>query len=176
MFQFNRLRTLLTPSLIVRHVSDVPATFLAERGIRAVVSDLDNTLLPWHGDGEPAPEVLVWLADLRAAGIGVCLASNTRRHDRLRRLAEGWGVFHVPGNASKPGTGGLRRALDLLGARADESAMFGDQLFTDIVAGNRLGMTTVLVNPLSAREFVGTRYVSRTLERLVLRGERARPR
>lgn len=171
----SRLTQLLTPSFIVRHVSDVPATFFAERGIRAVVTDLDNTLLPWHGDDNAAPEVLTWLEELRAANIGVCLASNTRRYERLERLATGWGIKHVPGSANKPGTKGLLTALDLLGATAKEAAMVGDQLFTDVVAGNRLGLRTVLVNPLSPREFVGTMVISRNLERLVLRGERARP-
>jgi HAD superfamily phosphatase (TIGR01668 family) len=171
-----RLNRLLTPAFIVRHVTDVPATFFQERGIRAVVSDLDNTLLPWHGTDVPAAEVLGWLEGLRAAGIGVCLASNTRRYDRLRRLAESWGIHHVPGNAGKPGTAGIQKALTLLGAAPDSAAMVGDQLFTDMVAGNRLGLLTVLVNPLSPREFVGTRYISRNLERLVLRGPRQRPR
>ncbi len=170
-----RLSQLLTPSLMVRHVSEVPASLLAARGIRAVVTDLDNTLLPWHGDDNAAPEVLAWLGDLRGAGIGVCLASNTRRLERLARLALRWDIAHVPGSANKPGTRGLRHALSLLGATPGESAMVGDQLFTDILGGNRLGMFTVLVNPLSDREFVGTRYISRNLERLVLRDERARP-
>ena len=170
-----RLSQLLTPSLIVRGVTDVPAPLLVERGIRAVVTDLDNTLLPWHGDDDAAPEVLAWLSGLRDAGIGVCLASNTRRMERLARLAKGWDIAHVPRSANKPGTGGIRHALSLLNAEPETSAMVGDQLFTDMVAGNRLGMFTVLVNPLSPKEFVGTQYISRNLERLVLRGDRARP-
>ena len=169
------LKSLLTPSYIVRHVCDVPAAFFAERGIRAVVTDLDNTLLPWHGTETAEADVASWLAGLRDAGIGVCLASNTRRPARLQRLAESWGILHVPGNAGKPGTSGLRHALQLLGATHQEAAMVGDQLFTDVLAGNRLGLLTVLVNPLSPREFIGTRYISRNLERLVLRGDRQRP-
>ena len=73
-------------------------------------------------------------------------------------------------------TRGLRRALTLLNAAPTETAMVGDQLFTDIVAGNRLGLTTILVNPLSPREFIGTRLVSRTAERFVLRGPLQRAR
>lgn len=171
----NRLSQLFTPSLLVRHVSEAPATLFAERGIRAVVTDLDNTLLPWHGNDEAAPEVLAWLTGLRESGIGVCLASNTRRLSRLARLAEEWGIAHVPRTANKPGTKGLSHALSLLGAKPEHAAMVGDQLFTDILAGNRLSMFTVLVNPMSKEEFIGTRYISRNLERLVLRGNRARP-
>jgi hypothetical protein len=53
--------------------------------------------------------------------------------------------------------------------------MVGDQLFTDMVAGNRVGLTTVLVNPLADKEFIGTKLISRNAEKLILRGERARP-
>ena len=165
-----------TCALPICHVTDVPVEHLQSRGIRAVVSDLDNTLLPWHSENdEPAPEVVAWLHSLRDAGIGVCLASNTRRLERLARLAGAWNILHVPRTANKPGTAGLRHALDLLGAEPGHAAMVGDQLFTDIVAGNRLRLFTVLVNPLSTQEFVGTRVISRNMERLVLRGERARP-
>lgn len=167
------LRTLLTPDLIVRHVGDITPALLDGRGIRAVVTDLDNTLVPWRSESVDK-EIAVWLRNLRAAGVRVCVASNTRHVARLERLAGHLEILHVPGNANKPGTRGLRRALDLLGATPGEAAMIGDQLFTDILAGNRLGLFTVLVNPLSPREFIGTRVVSRTAERLFLRGARQR--
>ena len=166
---------LLTPDLLVRHVRDLPPSRLAAQGITAVVSDLDNTLVGWHSDAIEA-EVARWIADLREAGIAVCLASNTRRLNRLSRLAAEMGVLHVPATANKPGTRGLRHALALLGADPARAAMVGDQLFTDIVAGNRLGLWTVLVNPLAPQEFVGTRLISRNAERLVLRGGLSRPR
>jgi hypothetical protein len=163
---------------MVRHASELSPERLAQLPgrppISAVVCDLDNTLAEWHSE-HIASEVIHWLSALHDAGIGVCLASNTRNLPRLARVAEHLGVHHVPGNAGKPGTAGMQKALALLGARPEAAAMVGDQLFTDIVAGNRLGLFTVLVNPLGPREFIGTRLVSRSLERLVLRGERRRP-
>ncbi|HVK05115.1 MAG TPA: YqeG family HAD IIIA-type phosphatase [Armatimonadaceae bacterium] len=168
-----RLNRLLTPDLIVRHVSDASPALLAGRGIRAVITDLDNTIVAWHSE-EVTEEVGAWLLGLRERGISVCIASNTRNFSRLKRLAYHLGIECVPGNAGKPGTGGLRRALTLLSSSPEDTAMVGDQLFTDVVAGNRLGLFTVLVNPLTGREFVGTRLISRSAERIVLRGERAR--
>lgn len=166
---------LLKPDLIVRHVRDVSPLLLAEKhGIRAVICDLDNTLAEWHSE-EITRDVTIWLEGLRRVGIGVCIASNTRNFGRLGRIAEGLGIRHVPGNAGKPGTGGLRQALQILEAGPHEAAMVGDQLFTDIVAGNRLGLYTVLVNPLSPREFIGTRLISRNAERFVLKGRLSRP-
>jgi len=170
---FGSLDRLLTPRQIVRHVRDVTPESLQRAGVRAVVTDLDNTLVPWHGE-EIASEIAAWLAALRDADMKVCIASNTRNFARLERLARHLDILHVPGNAAKPGSKGLRKALSLLDAEPTEAAMVGDQLFTDIVAGNRLGLFTVLVNPLTTREFIGTKLISRNAERLVLRGERQR--
>jgi len=168
-------KRLITPDLIVRHVHDISPALLAERRVRAVVSDLDNTIVAYRSDAI-ADEVAAWLLELKAGGIGVCIASNTRRLSRLSRVAAAGGMLHVPGNAGKPGLGGLRRALALLEAAPEETAMVGDQVFTDIVAGNHLGLTTILVNPLSPHEFIGTRLISRSAERLILRGPLRRAR
>jgi HAD superfamily phosphatase (TIGR01668 family) len=163
------LKRLIAPDLIVRHVSDVTITDLQARGIRAIVSDLDNTLVAYRSEDTEA-EIIRWLRQLQEAQIGVCIASNTRRLSRLRRIADRLGILHVPANCGKPGTRGIRHALALLQTTPEKTAMVGDQIFTDIVAGNRLGMTTILVNPLSPQEFIGTRLISRRLERLVLQG------
>lgn len=164
---------MLTPDLIVAHVGDVTPAFLRARGVRAVISDLDNTLIPWRSEAV-AGEVASWLLALREAGVGVCIASNTRHLSRLERVAAQMGILHVPHNANKPRRRGLRIALELLGTTPEETAMVGDQLFTDILAGNRLGLTTILVNPLTTHEFIGTKLISRTAERWVLRGSRKR--
>jgi len=162
------------PDHCVSHVGDLTPDWLFERNIRALVCDLDNTLVPWHTE-TIAPDVLGWVESLRTAGIQACIASNTLNLGRLARLADTLRVAHVPANARKPGTTGLACALRLLESNPSSTAMVGDQLFTDMVAGRRMGMTTVLVNPLTPREFIGTRWISRPLERLVLRGENARP-
>jgi len=169
------LRDLLTPDRLVRHVSEVSPIELAEvRGIRAVICDLDNTLAEWHSETID-DEVRHWLRNVQETGLQVCIASNTRNFSRLERIATDLGIHHVPGNAGKPGTRGLRRALQMMEATPIEAAMIGDQLFTDIVAGNRAGIYTILVNPLSPREFIGTKWISRRLEQVVLRGALQRP-
>ena len=166
--------SLLQTHRMVRRVSEIDLDWLRTHGIRGIVSDLDNTLAAWHGEDIP-DDIGDWLEALRHEKIGVCLCSNTRRPARLARIAEKLGIHHVPGNAGKPGTGGVLKALELLSVLPNEAAMVGDQLFTDMVAGNRMGLVTVLVNPLSSKEFIGTKLVSRSAERLILRGDRARP-
>ncbi|MCX6367186.1 MAG: YqeG family HAD IIIA-type phosphatase [Armatimonadetes bacterium] len=166
--------SLLKTDRMIRRVSELELAWLAEHGIRGIVSDLDNTLAAWHGDEIPR-DILVWLEAVKSAKIGVCLCSNTRRPVRLARIAERLEIHHVPGNAGKPGKAGVLKALELMAVLPNEALMVGDQLFTDMVAGNRVGLTTVLVNPLADKEFIGTKLISRNAEKLILRGERARP-
>jgi predicted HAD superfamily phosphohydrolase YqeG len=58
--------------------------------------------------------------------------------------------------------------MDLLGTSPGETAVVGDQIFTDVLGGNRLGLLTILVMPISPKEFISTQLV-RKLERMVLR-------
>jgi putative phosphatase len=154
------------PRYTARSVCEITPELLSGLGIRAVILDLDNTLVPWHGEAlDEAVEA--WVQGLRAAGFGLCIASNTHRPGRLRRLAERLQVLYAP-RVAKPRRGGFERAMTAMGARPEETAVIGDQLFTDIWGGNRCRLLTVLVNPLTPREFIGTRLVSRTLERLLL--------
>ena len=164
----------LKPTRLARGVTEIEISWLKERGVRAVLADVDNTVVGWHSEDVPE-EIALWVESLLAAGIGVCLVSNTRNPKRLERLATRFGVKHVPGNAGKPGAAGYLKALKLLGASANEAVMVGDQLFTDVYGASKLGIATVLVNPLTSKEFIGTKVVSRSLEKLILRGENARP-
>jgi uncharacterized protein len=88
------------PGLRARSVGEITPEFLAEQGIRALILDLDNTLVPWHGY-EVAPEVAQWVETMHAAGIRLCIVSNTHRPRRLAELAAILRVEHVP-SGGKP--------------------------------------------------------------------------
>jgi HAD superfamily phosphatase (TIGR01668 family) len=156
----------LCPRYLAPSLASITPALLTRLGIRAVILDLDNTLVTWHGE-EIAAEVERWVGALRAARIEICIASNTHRPDRLRRLAERLEVRYATGVA-KPRRAGLRRALGVTGARAEEAALIGDQVLTDIWGGNRCDLLTILVPPISPREFAGTRWISRPIERWLL--------
>src|SRR5438045_1957292 len=99
----------LCPRYVAPSLHAITPLLLGRLGIRAVVLDLDNTLVTWHGE-EIAAEVEEWVGSVRAAGIAICIASNTHRPRRLSRLAERLAVRYATGVA-KPRRGGLRRAL-----------------------------------------------------------------
>jgi HAD superfamily phosphatase (TIGR01668 family) len=148
-------------------VREITTAFLARLSIRALILDLDNTLVPWHGREVPE-EVAEWAREMRDAGIRLCIVSNTHRPGRLKELAAVLGVQCVP-SGGKPRRRGFYRALAAMGVTAEEAAVVGDQVMTDIWGGNRCGLPTILVEPLSGIEFIGTRLVSRNVERLILR-------
>jgi HAD superfamily phosphatase (TIGR01668 family) len=154
------------PRLVIPSVTVLTPEFFRERTLTAVLLDLDNTLVHWHGQ-EVRPEIAEWLRGLQSAGLRFCLASNTHRPRRLAALGEALGVPYELGVA-KPRPAGLRRCLARVEAAPEETAMLGDQIFTDIWGGNRCGLYTILVRPMSPREFIGTRVVSRPLEKVVL--------
>ncbi len=135
-----------------------------ERGLRAVLLDLDNTLVPYKTYGEPPVGMLEWLWTLKQAGIEAMLVSNATP-SRVRYWCDKLGIWGF-GPAGKPWFG-FRAAIQQLELHPEEVAVVGDQIFTDVLGGNLVGAYTVLVSPLSPGEMMYTRLV-RKLEALVL--------
>src|SRR5579883_2731136 len=102
---------LLTPTQVVKKISDIQPADLAARGITAIITDLDNTLVPWRRYNI-AEEVVGWLAELEKAGIKICIASNTLHTSRLKKLADEMRIPFVD-RVRKPWVGGFLRAMQL---------------------------------------------------------------
>lgn len=145
------------PRGVYPSVTQISPQALARRGIRLVLADLDNTLVPYKVE-EPAAEVAAWARELRDHGIQLFLLSNSRKPGRAQRFAEALGIPYE-GHAGKPKVGGFQRAMARMGAAPEETAIVGDQIFTDIWGGNRAGVLTLLVHPIQfGTVFRGLRY------------------
>ncbi|MEJ2666510.1 MAG: YqeG family HAD IIIA-type phosphatase [Deinococcales bacterium] len=163
---------MLRPHLMVDSVHQVSAEVLRERGVSGVLLDLDDTLLPAAADA-PEPQVLAWVEGLQRAGFGVVILSNGEPK-RVAALAARLNCQAVA-LSGKPFAPAFRRALRLLGTPRAETAMIGDQVFTDVLGANLAGLVSILVRPLSAGKLPHTRMI-RHLERMILRGgDRGRP-
>jgi HAD superfamily phosphatase (TIGR01668 family) len=156
---------LLHPDAVVTSVTEVTPELLRELGVRAVMVDLDDTLVP-AGSELLEPLFRAWLRELVAAGFPVVILSNgeRKRVERYARELEVRGLALV----GKPFRHAFRRGLELLGTAAHETAMVGDQLFTDVLGANLIGLRSVLVSPLSPGKLLHTRALRR-LERRLLR-------
>ncbi|MBB5235622.1 YqeG family HAD IIIA-type phosphatase [Deinococcus budaensis] len=157
--------SLLRPRDVLAHVHDITPEFLAARGLRGLLLDLDNTLIP-YGSYEERADVMAWAADLRRSGIRLYLLSNATGK-RARFWIDKLG-FEGVGMAGKPNPRAFRQGLRQLGLPAHQVGMVGDQVFTDVLGGNLAGMHTILVHPLVDNALPHTR-VTRRLERAVLR-------
>lgn len=163
---------LLYPHQHLESIFELDVAALRSRGIRGLIADMDNTLVPWS-DRAVYPRLAAWLAELKDQGFRLCIVSNNtpERGGRLARDLDIPAIWY----AIKPRRRAFRRALQIMDLQAPEAAVIGDQIFTDVLGGNRLGLHTILVTPLSDREFVWTRLMRR-LERIVLNHLRRRDR
>ncbi|MEW5762332.1 MAG: YqeG family HAD IIIA-type phosphatase [Bacillota bacterium] len=153
------------PRLYVSSLVDVDLESLRRRGINSLIIDLDNTILP-RGANRLERVVEEWLDHARAGGFRLCVVSNNRDKS-ARELTRRLGIPMII-RAAKPRRRPFLQALALMGATRGETAVIGDQIFTDVLGGNRLGLFTILIDPLDGKEFIGTRLVSRPLEKLFL--------
>ena len=143
---------------------------LAAKGIKLVLADLDNTLVPYKVP-EPNEQVVAWKNALEAQGIQLFILSNSRKPGRAQRFAEALGV-PFQGHSGKPKKKGYRKAMERMGAKPHETGMVGDQIFTDILGANNAGVTPLLVRPIRLAGNPGryVRYAVETPFRLLGKG------
>ena len=140
------LRQLLQPDwLLEGTLADLPLQDLLDRGIAALVLDVDRTLLPRRRATLP-PSMRQWLEQARQQ-LPIHLLSNNPSRQRIGAVAHDLGVPFTT-SAAKPRREALRRVLRDLDLPAERVALIGDRVFTDVIVGNRLGLFTVLVKPI----------------------------
>jgi HAD superfamily phosphatase (TIGR01668 family) len=147
------------------HYWEITPEFLHSIGVRAILSDIDNTLAPYE-QAEPDERIKAWIGEMQAAGIGLAFVSNNNwERVELFNAEIGIPAFAKSG---KPFGKTLRRVIKLYGSDAGHTAMLGDQLLTDVFAGKHIGATALLVPPIKDKTTAFWR-IKRALERPVIR-------
>ncbi|MGI5894651.1 MAG: YqeG family HAD IIIA-type phosphatase [Candidatus Merdivicinus sp.] len=153
------------PREMARHVTDLQPDFFRQRGIRAIILDVDNTLTT-HGNPVPAEGVPEWINRMKDEGFSVAILSNNYR-ERVEPFARLLGLDFIS-MACKPLTFGLTRACRRYGLPPAQVCLIGDQIFTDIVGGNCKGVFTILVEPYELEQKWSFR-LKRKLEQPIIR-------
>jgi uncharacterized protein len=157
---------LFTPHIRVDGVRELTPERLHAWGLRALLLDVDCTLTRYrHSD--VAPDVAAWIQDLRAAGVALCLVSNGMG-GRIARFAERLGLPCIA-KAMKPLPWGVRAAIGKLRSSPAETAIVGDQLFADVMAGRLAGIRSILVRPIHPEDEPWFTRLKRLPERLLLK-------
>lgn len=159
------MKKLFIPDLHLKSVYLISTQVLKENNIHGIIIDIDNTLVAWevaHADNR----TIEFIEQLLNQGFRICILSNNTK----KRVEKFNKKLNLPAiyKAGKPKKSSYRKAMKLLETEARNTAVIGDQVFTDILGGNRLGLFTILITPISTKEFIGTRLV-RKLERLVIK-------
>ena len=141
--------SLLSPDNRAKNILELPRV-LNSSDIRAVIFDLDQTILP-YGEKTVAPDIIDVLNHIKD-NYSCCILSNIPRNEEAKRRLESveaqTGIKSLSPTKKKPDPESFRLALDFLGENPRNTVMVGDRLFTDIMGANDLGIITILVSPI----------------------------
>ena len=142
------------PDIYQKSIYTIDYSKLLNRGIKCLLFDLDNTIVPPFSTEAPkkAKDLII---GLKQKGFKIILFTNSPSI-RLKGFKRFFGVDGIA-SACKPFTRKLRKLLQDYGYSVNEVAIIGDQLMTDIKVGNKVGITTILVNPVSEKDFFLTK-------------------
>jgi len=133
------------PKYLFDDITKITSDFLTQNGIKFLMLDLDNTVAGYD-EHEFAGDIYKWLIEMRTGGTELFLISNTTRTKRIEAFAVSVGVDYIM-RSLKPSPKNLIRAMKTKGFKPDESALVGDQVFTDTLAANRAGIISITVKP-----------------------------
>ncbi len=140
----------LLPRLITDLTTDITPELLRGRGIRLLMLDFDNTIVPYTTN-IPTVEMAAWLKTMRETEIKVCIVSNSH-NDRVPQFCRDYGLDCIT-HAQKPFPKGIRQCLKKYGIPAAQAALIGDQIFTDTLGANSAGVTSILVKAIDNHTF-----------------------
>ena len=135
----------LLPKLRADALTDIKPDLFWEHGIRLLMLDFDNTIVPYTSD-DPTPLMASWLAWVRQCDIHVCVVSNSKR-DRVKKFCKKHHL-HCITHAKKPFSKGIRQCLEKFDVKPSEAALVGDQIFTDTLGANCCGVQSILVKAI----------------------------
>jgi hypothetical protein len=156
---------ILYPKIYLDDAIEITPEFMKERNLKGIILDVDNTVM--NKRREMKEGVREWIDSLKAAGIKIVIVSNTNHIDKVEKSSKVLGLdyFHF---SMKPLKRGFKKAKKYLDLKNEEIAVVGDQVFTDVLGGNRCHMYTILVKPLS-KEDVWATVLNRKMEKIVLK-------
>ncbi len=153
------------PEKYVESVYQIDLEKLKSEKIEALIFDIDNTLVPYYVPNANK-RIKKLFSAIKAKGIKVGVLSNNNKN-RVSIFCKELNIEYVH-KAGKPGVKGLGRLIKKLGVKNHRNTVIiGDQVFTDVLCGNRMGIHTILVKPVSKKDAFGT-WLKRGIESIVI--------
>lgn len=133
------------PTMIVDSVTDLTPEFLMNRGIKLLMLDFDNTIVPYTTD-VPTQKMEQWLRNMQNSQVKICVVSNSK-NDRVKIFCNQYGIDCIT-HAKKPFPKGIRECLSKYHLSPEKCALAGDQIYTDTMGARGCGVQAILVNAI----------------------------
>ncbi|YCA42967.1 YqeG family HAD IIIA-type phosphatase [Bacillus sp. JZ8] len=155
---------LFLPDQHVKSVFEIKPEDLKERGVKGIITDLDNTLVEWDRP-DATPNLIEWFENMQQHNIQVTIVSNNVEK-RVRLFSDPLGIPFIY-KARKPMGRAFKKAIRNMDVNRNEIVVIGDQLMTDVLGGNRMKLYTILVVPVAQTDGFFTKF-NRQMERRIL--------
>lgn len=139
----------LYPNLYIKKVEDITIQKLIQNKIKLLILDVDNTLIDYYKN--LSAEVINWTKEMRGQGIKLYILSNTNNKEKVKKVAKILDIQYK-NFAMKPLKRGFKYIQKQVNIEAENIAVVGDQIFTDVLGGNRCKMYTILVDPIDTKK------------------------
>ena len=140
----------LLPTVMADSLTDISPEFLQKMGIRLLMLDFDNTIVPYTTN-VPTKEMSRWLEEMKQSDIQLCVVSNSKK-ERVQIFCAEQGIPCIT-HAKKPFSRGIRQCLEKYGVPAERCALAGDQIYTDTLGANGMGVKSILVKAIDNHNF-----------------------
>ena len=160
------------PNAYFSIVLDIKIGFLLKNKIKALILDVDNTLIDYNKN--LSDEIINWSHELQGQGIKMYILSNTNKKEKVEKVAQKLEIKYEY-FAKKPSKKGFIKVQKNLGLKPETIAVVGDQIFTDVIGGNRSKMFTILVDPIDEKDFWYTawkRPIENKIKKKIFKGEK----
>ena len=153
------------PNAYLNKVQDINIEFLMKNNIKALILDVDNTLIDYYKN--LSDEVIKWANEMKDQGIKLYILSNTNKKEKVEMVAK---KLEIPYKsfARKPSKKGFMQIQNEIKLKTENIGVVGDQIFTDVIGGNRSKMFTILVDPVTPKDYWYTAW-KRPLENCIKR-------
>lgn len=154
---------ILYPNEYFKNVRDISVDFLNKNKIKALILDVDNTLIDY--DKNLNEETIKWAEKLKKEGIKLYILSNSNKKEKVKTVAEKLKIEYEY-FGKKPLKIGFKKVQKKLQEKPENIGVVGDQIFTDVIGGNRCKMFTILVEPIAEKDIWIT-LIKRPIENMI---------
>ena len=141
---------ILYPDAYLNKVEEITIEFIQKNKLKALILDIDNTLIDYNKN--LSESVIKWAKELKGQGTKLYILSNTNNKEKVEKVAK---VLDIPylNLAKKPFKKGFLKVQKILNEKEENIGVVGDQIFTDVIGGNRCNMFTILIEPIDSKDY-----------------------